>query len=73
MKIIQIMQAPKGLIATYNAMHEDGYYEIAIVDVIAYGLYETGKITPLIIGDMGELEPIVSNHIVVCFEGDTSG
>ena len=25
------MQAPKGLIATYNSMHEDGYYETAIL------------------------------------------
>lgn len=73
MKIIQIMQAPKGLVATYNSMHEDGYYETAIVDVIAYGLYDTGRMIPLIIGNMGELEPIVSNHIVVYFEGDTDG
>ena len=70
MKIVQIMQAPKGLTATYNSMYEDGYYETAIDDVIAYGLYDTGKIVPLIIGDMGELEPIISNHVVVRFEGD---
>lgn len=73
MKVIQIMQAPKGLTATYNSMHEDGYYETAVVDVIAYGLYDTGKVIPLIIGDTGELEPIVSNHVVVCFKGDTNG
>lgn len=72
MKIIQIMQAPKGLTATYNSMHEDGYYETAIDSIIAYGLYDTGKIVPLIIGNMGELEPIVSNHIVVYFKGDTN-
>lgn len=68
MKIIQIMQAPKGLVATYNSMHEEGYYETAIDYVIAYGLCDTGKIVPLVIGDKGALEPIVSNHVVVYFE-----
>lgn len=70
MKIIQIMQAPKGLVATYNSMHEEGYYETAIDYVIAYGLCDTGKIVPLIIGDMGELEPIISNHVVVRYRFD---
>lgn len=69
MKIIQIMQAPKGLVAVFNVMHEDGYYETAIEDVIAYGLYSTGRVAPLIIGEMGDLEPIESNFIRIRFEG----
>lgn len=72
MKIIQIMKAPKGLIATFNSMHEDGYYETSIADVMAYGLCDNGKVIPLIIGDMGELEPIISNHVFIRLEDDNN-